>query len=252
VGGKIIKSVDHALQVLELFSAENREWGVTEISEALNLYKSTVFDILKTFENRGFMKKDERTQKYQLDIKLMWIISAILKKMNLKEAAIPFMEKISKKYDESVHLSIAVEDKAFSIMMIESTKLLRSIITLGESLPLYCTGGGKLLLAYWPAERIEDYLQKQEFKKMTENTITDVNLLRQELKNILKNGYAINNSEHEAGIKCVAGPIKDFNGKVIATINVTGPTVRMDELLPDIIKDIVESCQAVSELIMKY
>jgi IclR family KDG regulon transcriptional repressor len=253
VEGKIIKSVDHALQVLELFSAEKQDWGVTEISEALNLYKSTVFDILKTFENRGLMKKDEKTQKYQLEIKLMQVISAILNKMNLKQVALPFMEKLSKKYDESVHLTIVVDNKALPIMMIESTKLLRSFISLGESVSLYCTASGKIVLAHWPDEKVADYLQKHELKKNTETTITDINVLKQELNNILKSGYAVNNSEHEAGIKCVAGPIMDFNGKVLAAISVTGPAMRMDELvLSDIAKDVVEYCKAISDMIMKY
>jgi IclR family KDG regulon transcriptional repressor len=251
--GKIIKSVNHALQVLELFSAEKPDWGVTEISEALNLYKSNVFDILKTYENRGLMKKDEKTQKYHLEIKLMQIISAILNKMNLKQVALPFMEKISKKYDESVHLTIVVDDNAFPIMMIESTKLLRSFISLGESIPLYCTASGKVILAHWPADKIEDYLKKHELIKRTETTITDIDLLSEELRKILKHGYAINNSEHEDGIKCVAAPIIDFNSKVLAAISVTGPAIRMNNsVVSDIAKDVVAHCKIISDMIMKY
>jgi IclR family KDG regulon transcriptional repressor len=251
--GKIIKSVDHALQVMELFSAEKQEWGVTEISEALNLYKSTVFDILKTFENRGLMKKDEKTQKYQLEIKMVQIISAILNKMNLKQVALPFMDQLSKKYEESVHLCIAIEDKALPILMIESTKILRSFISLGESIPLYCTASGKTVLAHWPMARIEDYLKKQELYKFTESTITKCDALKEELGEILERGYAIDNSEHEDGIKCVAGPIKDFNGKVIATISVSGPVTRMDKWeLSDIAKDITGYCKNISDMIMKY
>ena len=250
---KIVKSVDQMLQVLELFSADKQSWGVTEISEALHLYKSTVFGILKTFESRGFMKKDDKTQKYQLDIKFMPIISAILNKMDLKQVALPFMDKLSKKYDESVHLTLAVEDKLFPIMMIESTKSLRSFIVLGEGIPLYCTASGKTILAYWPTTKLEDYLAKQDFKKFTETTITDVDVLRQELINILKNGYAVNNSEHEEGIRCVSGPIFNFNGQVLGTISVTGPTIRMNKaVLPDIARDIIEYCKNISDMIMKY
>jgi IclR family KDG regulon transcriptional repressor len=250
---KIVKSVDQVLQVLELFSADKQSWGVTEVSEALHLHKSTVFGILKTFENRGFMKKDDKTQKYQLDIKFMPLIGAILNKMDLKQVALPFMEQLSQKYDESVHLTLAVEDKAFPILMIESTKLLRSFIILGESIPLYCTASGKTILAYWPAKQLDDYLKRQELRKRTETTITDVNGLRRELKNILENGYAVNNSEHEEGIRCVAAPITDFNGKILAALSVTGPAIRMNKaVLPDIIKDLVEYCKTVSNMIMKY
>jgi IclR family KDG regulon transcriptional repressor len=250
---KIIKSVDQVLQVLELFSADKPSWGVTEISEELHLYKSAVFGILKTFENRGFMKKDDKTQKYQLGIKFMPIISAILNKMDLKQVALPFMEMLSQKYDESVHLTLAVGDIAFPILMIESTKLLRSFISLGESIPMYCTASGKTILAYWPVEKLENYLREQDFKKRTETTITDVNVLRQELNNILKNGYAVNNSEHEEGIRCVAGPITNFSGKILAAISVTGPAMRMDKsVVSDIAQDIVECCKTISDMIMKY
>jgi IclR family KDG regulon transcriptional repressor len=251
--GKIIKSLDHALQVLELFSAENQEWGVTEISAALNLYKSTVFDILKTFENRGFMKKEEKTQKYQLEIKFMQIIGAILNKMSLKEVALPFMDRLSQKYDETVHLSVTVDDKTLPILMIESTKILRSFISLGESIPLYCTSSGKMTLAYWPADRLEEYLQRQELHRFTENTITDSDKLREELRNAAARGYAVDNAEKDEGIKCVASAIKDFSGKVIATISVSGPAARMDKWgLENIAKNIVEYCKSISDMIIKY
>jgi IclR family KDG regulon transcriptional repressor len=253
VEGKIIKSVDHALQVLELFSAEKPDWGVTEIGETLNLYKSTVFDILKTFENRGLMKKDEKTQKYQLEIKMMQVFSAILNKMSLKEVALPFMDQLSKKYDETVHLSITVGDKSLPILMIESTKILRSFISLGETFPLYCTSSGKAMLAHWPADRIEEYLQKQELQKFTDNTITDIDKLREELRNTAARGYAIDDAEKDEGIKCVAGPIKDFNERVIATISVSGPSVRINKVgVANIAEDVVEYCKSISKMIMKY
>jgi IclR family KDG regulon transcriptional repressor len=253
VEGKIIKSIDHALQVLELFSADKPDWGVTEIGEALNLYKSTVFDILKTFENRGFMKKDEKTQKYQLEIKMMQVFGAILNKMSLKEVALPFMDQLSKKYDETVHLCVTVDDKVLPILMIESTKILRSFISLGESVPLYCTSSGKVMLAHLPAEKIEEYLKKQKLRRFTENTITDSVKLREELRNIVARGYAIDDAEKDEGIKCVGGPIKDFNGRVIAAVSVSGPSERIDKLgLTNIAKDVVEYCKSISDMIIKY
>jgi IclR family KDG regulon transcriptional repressor len=253
VEGKIIKSVDHALQVLGLFSAERQDWGVTEIGETLHLYKSTVFDILKTFENRGLMKKDEKTQKYQLEIKLIEIIGAILNKMNLKQVALPFMEQLSKKYDESVHLCLAVDDKALPVLMIESTQLLRSFVSLGESVPFYCTASGKIMLAHWPQDKIEDYLKKQDLHKFTENTVTDRDLLKEELGRTRARGYAVDDSEMDEGIKCVAGPIKDYNGRVIATVSVSGPVFRIEKLgLTAIVADVVTCCKAISDMIMKY
>jgi len=245
---KIIQSIDRALQVLELFSLEKPEWGVTEISKALNIYKSNVHNILSTFAEKGFVKKDSKTDKYKLGIKFFELGSVVIKNMDLRKIAHPYIEKLSKEFNETVHLGILDEGRVVSIEREESDKGLCSHIEIGKRTPLHCTAVGKAIMAYLSEEEINFIIKEKGLEKFTENTITNKEELEKEFLKIRKQGYAVDNMEHEEGVRCVAGPIRDYNGKVIASMSISGPAFRIDESnIPNIAKKVKEYCDCISE-----
>jgi DNA-binding IclR family transcriptional regulator len=245
---KIIQSIDRALQVLELFSLEKPEWGVTEISKALNIYKSNVYNILSTFVEKGFVKKDRKTDKYKLGIKFFELGSVVIKNMDLRKIAHPYIEKLSKEFNETVHLGILDEGRVVSIEREESDKGLCSHIEIGRRAPLHCTAVGKAIMSYLSEEEINLIIKEKGLEKYTENTITNEEELEKEFKKIRKQGYAVDNMEHEEGVRCVAGPIRDYNGKVIASMSISGPAFRIDESnIPNIAKKVKEYCDCISE-----
>ena len=245
---KIIQSIDRALQVLELFSLEKPEWGVTEISKALNIYKSNVHNILSTFAEKGFVKKDSKTDKYKLGIKFFELGSVVIKNMDLRRIAHPYIEKLSKEFNETVHLGILDEGRVVSIEREESDKGLCSHIEIGRRTPLYCTAVGKAIMSYLSEEEINFIIKEKGLEKYTENTITNKEELEKEFLKIRKQGYAVDNMEHEEGVRCVAGPIRDYNGKVIASMSISGPAFRIDESnIQNIAKRVKEYCDCISE-----
>ena len=125
---KIIRSIDRTLQVLELFSLEKPEWGVTEISKALNIYKSNVHNILSTLAEKSFVKKDSKTDKYKLGIKFFELGSVVIKNMDLRRIAHPHIEELSKEFNETVHLGVLDKGRVVSIEREESNKSLCSRI----------------------------------------------------------------------------------------------------------------------------
>ena len=245
---KTIQSIDRALQVLELFSLEKPEWGVTEISKVLNIYKSNVHNILSTFTEKGFVKKDSKTDKYKLGIKFFELGSVVIKNMDLRRIAHPYIEKLSKEFNETVHLGVLDEGRVVSIEREESNKGLCSHIEIGRRAPLHCTAVGKAIMAYLSEEEINLIIKEKGLEKYTENTITTKEGLENEFKKIRKQGYAVDNMEHEEGVRCVAGPIRDYTGKVIASMSISGPAFRINESnILDIAKKVKEYCDSVSE-----
>lgn len=245
---KIIQSIDRALQVLELFSLEKPEWGVTEISKALNIYKSNVHNVLTTLAERGFVIKDSKTDKYKLGIKFFELGSVVIKNMDLRKIAHPYMEKLLKEFNETVHLGILVEGEILSIEQEESDQSLSPRIFIGKRTPLHCTGVGKAIMAYLPKDKFAFIIKEMGIPRYTENTISNEEELEKELEKIRKQGYAVDNMEHEEGVRCVAGPIRDYTGKASASLSVSGPAFRINENdIPNIAKKVKEYCDCISK-----
>jgi len=245
---KIIQSIDRALQVLELFSLEKSEWGVTEISKALNIYKSNVHNVLSTLAGRGFIKKDPNTEKYSLSIKYFELGSIVIKNMDLRKIAHPYIEELSKEFNETVHLGVLDKGRVVSIEREESDKSLCSHVEIGKRTPLHCTAVGKAVMAYLSEDEINLIIRGKGLEKFTENTITTKKGLENEFKKIREQGYVVDNMEHEEGVRCVAGPIRDYTGKVIASMSVSGPAFRINESnIPNIAKKVKEYCDCISE-----
>jgi len=244
---KIIQSIDRTLQVLELFSIEKPEWGVTEISKALNIYKSNVHNVLSTLAERGFIKKDPKTDKYKLGIKFFELGSIVIKNMDLRKIAHPYIEELSKEFKETVHLGVLIKGEIISIEQEESNKNLYLRIIVGKKAPLHCTAVGKAIFAFLPKDEASLIVKEKGLEKFTENTITTKEDLENEFKKIREQGYAVDNMEHEEGVRCVAGPIRDYSGRIVAGMSVSGPAFRIDEgNIPNIAKKVKEYCDSIS------
>jgi IclR family transcriptional regulator, KDG regulon repressor len=222
-----IQSVDRALQILECFSNGEKELGVTEISRMLSLHKSTVFGLLATLENRGYMEQDLSSGKYKLGMKLFELGARVQNNMDIAEIAKPYLEDIVKKYNETVHLVMNDKGQAVYIDKVEGSTSMRMYSQLGKRPPMYCTGVGKSILAFMPQEYIDDYLSNEDLKKLASNTITDVDGMNKELEKVRSQGYSIDDEEIEDGLRCVAAPIFDHKGDVAGALSIAGPTSRM-------------------------
>jgi len=245
---KIIHSIDRALQVLELFSLEKPEWGITEISKALNIYKSNVHNVLTTLAEKGFVIKDSKTDKYKLGIKFFELGSIVIKNMDLRKIAHPYIEELSKEFNETVHLGVLDKGRVVSIEREESDKSLCSHIEIGKRTPLHCTAVGKAIMAYLSEDEINLIIREKGLEKFTENTITTKKDLENEFKKIRKQGYAVDNMEHEEGVRCVAGSIRDHTGEVIASMSISGPAFRINENnISNIAKKVKEYCDYISK-----
>lgn len=219
------KSLHKALLILNCFT-EKQELGVTEISDKLGLYKSNVFNILDTFKKMDYVEQNEETGKYRLGIGVLRLSRALGDSFSITKIALPYMQQIANETNERVYLGIPREDE---VLYLDATypsndiRLMRSL--LGETAKMYCTGIGKAMMAFLPERVVEEYLDKP-LERYTEMTITDPKELRKELAVTRARGYAVDNMEHEFGVKCVGLPIFDRAGNIYAAMSVSGPSLR--------------------------
>jgi IclR family transcriptional regulator, KDG regulon repressor len=221
-----IKSLKRSIQILNSFTLQKKELGITELSKKLNLHKSTIHRILVTLEDENIVMKNKISQKYRLGMKLFEYGNITIDQFEIKKYALPIVEDLAKKTEESIDLNIIIDDKRVSVEKIESLHEIRAIIQLGRSLPLYCGGSGKAILAFLPASKIERIISKENLISLGPKTITDQSILREHLKEIRKNGYAQSFEERVSGSSSIAAPIFDYKGNVIASISISGPITR--------------------------
>ncbi|MDO4291916.1 MAG: IclR family transcriptional regulator [Eubacteriales bacterium] len=223
-----VKSLYKALEILNCFVKKPR-LGVTELSEMLDLNKSNVHNILTTFKAMDYVEQDEESGKYCLGVGIFQLCQAAGDRFSIRSIAMPFMQEIADMTGEMVYLAVPHEDEVIyleAIYPVESFNLMRVI--LGERARMFCTGIGKAMLANMPIQIQEEYISRP-LPSYTENTITDQDELRRELARIREKGYAVDNMEHEFGVKCVAMPLFGRKGTVEGAISVSGPSLRFSE-----------------------
>lgn len=221
-----VKSLVKALSVLECFSLEQPELGISEISRTLGLQKSTVYNILSTFQKCGYLTKNPQTSKYALGLKVLHLAYIVSSHHGLRDMFLPYLTRIARETKETCYFGILDERE---VLYIETASPLQqqSRNILGERAPLYCTGLGKAMLAHLPESEIEIILSAP-MRAFTGFTVTDPAALRQQLEEVRSNGYAVDNMEHEFGVRCVAVPVFGSSGQVMAAVSVSGPSPRFD------------------------
>jgi DNA-binding IclR family transcriptional regulator len=238
-------TLNKALSLLDLYK-EHEELGITEIGQLLSLGKSNVFRIVITLEHWGYLEKTGGL-KYRLGTTIAYLGSLVLERQELIAIARPFLKELRNTCHETTHLAVLAPDLYATFLVKE---LARSSIqmasTVGMKMPAYATANGKVLLAFSDAALIIKYLDTFELTKKTANTITSGTSLQKVLQEIRHNGYAIDNEESEKGLTCYAAPVRNIQGKVIASISISGPTFRMAENKEFLIRHIIKTAREIS------
>ncbi len=203
--------------------------ALKDLSASVDLHKSTVHRLLSTLLIKGYVTKDDDTGKYRLTMKLFEISGRVVDKLNVLSVARPYLNQLAELTGESVHLAVRDGTMILYIYKEDSSSLsIRMGSYVGLRNPMYCTGLGKAILSCLPIEEVKEIWNSTEIKPFTEKTITNINELEEELSLIRKRGYAIDDEEHEAGLRCIATPIKDFSNNPIAAISVSSTVSRLN------------------------
>ncbi|TEU12081.1 MAG: IclR family transcriptional regulator [Anaerolineales bacterium] len=222
-----LRSVDRAIAVLKAFSEEKPELGVTELSRQLKLPKSTVYRLLASLHREGIVDQDPETEKYRLGIELVHLAGLVLKQIDVRQVARPYLQSLAEASEETVNLTVLTGDgKVINIDGISSPRMVRNVGWIGREMLPHCISSGKALLAYLPQQRLERILARG-LPRFTEKTIVDPIRLREEMKKVRQQGYAVAQEELEIGLSAVAAPIWNHEGEVVAAASVSGPSFRL-------------------------
>ena len=224
-----IKSIEKALDLLELLSDNKKEMGITEIGKELHMGVSTVYRILTTLKCRGYIVQSQQTSKYMLGAKLFILGCKVQNTTNLIKLVTPFLQRLSENTNETINFAILEGREAICLYKIESKETLKAGIEVGTKLPAHCISLGKVLLAFLPEQEFRGlYNNNEKLPTFTPNSISSVEELNKCLKKIKKQGYAIDEEEFKIGVNCLGVPIINNEGKAIASISVSGPVSRFD------------------------
>jgi len=224
---KEIATINHALDIIESFDADRTELGVTELSAKLGLSKNNVFRLLATLESKGYIEQNHVTEDYRLGPRILEIGQVYPNRLGLLKVAHPLLEELVKSCDEAAYIGVLREGDVVYLDLVQTSHPLRLRSRVGLRLPAYCTALGKVQLAYESNDRLEEILAKTTFKRFTPHTIASKEELLRNLKEVAETGVALDLEEWELDIRCVAAPVRDYTGRVIACINISAPAIRM-------------------------
>ncbi len=222
----IVQSVDRALTLLELVSEYNQGISFTEICNKVDLHKSTVHRLLKTLIYKGFVMQDS-DNKYNVTFKLFELGTKKIEGLDILAVSKPYTRALMEIINEVVHLVIRDESDIVYIDKVEADNTIRMASSIGQRRPLYCTAVGKSILAFQTYEDVAKIWESSNVKKLTKNTIVNFIDFVNELEKIRMQGFAEDNEENEADIRCIGAPIFNRDGEVEGAISISGPSIRI-------------------------
>jgi IclR family transcriptional regulator, KDG regulon repressor len=221
-----ISALQRGLRILHLFSESQRGLTAKQVAGLSRLPVSTVHRFLANLVTSGFLNRDSEGI-YCLGIACFSIGQAAAGQLDIRHLSLPYLRELNQQTRETIHLTVRHGLSAVYVEKLDSPEPLRIYSRIGASVPLHCTAVGKVLLAYMPTDEQEGVLPRLELKRLTSNSVGNLQQLRTELYRVRKNGYASDLEEHELHIRCIAAPIWDYTGNVQSSLSITAPAFRM-------------------------
>src|SRR5579863_4523770 len=221
-----ITALQRGLRLLHIFSESPHGLTAKYVAERSRLPVSTVHRFLANLESAGFLNCGGDGI-YHLGIACFATGQAALGQLDIRRVSLPHLRELNQQTRETIHLTVRHGLSAVYVEKLDSPEQLRIHSRIGAAVPLYCTAVGKVMLAHMSDEERERVLPLLGLKRLTANTVGNLQELETELYRVRKNGYACDLEEHEMHIRCVAAPIWDHTGSVQSSLSITAPLVRM-------------------------
>ncbi len=247
---KIIKSLEKGLDILFLFTDTKPLLTAEEISEMSGFPKSTTYRLLNTMKKRELIEVDSVTGQNKLGVKLLRLHSTILNSLDIAVRSLPYMQKLAEISGETSQLLLLSKNRAMCIEKAESAQALRVMPDKGALIRLHSGASGKAIMAFLTEEEQDRIIKEEGLKPYTGNTITDPVVLKERLKVVREQGYALSTGEITIGTNAVAVPIYDFRHQVTASISLAGPRERFDrERIMSVLPRLIDAaCKISNEL----
>ncbi|WBB54433.1 IclR family transcriptional regulator [Verrucosispora sp. WMMD573] len=243
-----IQSVSRTLRILDAVAAKPRGLTLQAIARAVEANVTTVHNFLATLVHEGYLAQERSRGPYTVGPRLLALANTIgVVHQELTSVALPWIERFRDQVDETLHLSVLVGREATDILFIESSQSVRFTSSVGKRMPLHASAAGKILLAWRPPGDVDGLLDAT-LPAYTTETVTDRTELDQHLAEVRDRGYAVNLGELDPSVRCIAGPIRDRNGQVVAALSMSAPVFRFPDNSVHALQDLMaRTVRAISD-----
>lgn len=241
-------AAERALNILEALAEQTGGLTHSEISRQLRIPKSSASYLLRTLEQRGYLRRERTTGKYHLGLKVLSLTRGVLTGLDIRELALPVLRSLVQRIQLTSHLAVLDHGQAVYVEKAEAPSFIKMDTWVGRRMDVHSTSVGKALVAWLPKAEVEAILREHGLRKRTPKTITVTAKFLRELDKVRAQGYALDDEENSLGVRCVAAPVFDSLGKVQAAVGVTGTINQVDKArLPKIAALVQEAARKISQ-----
>lgn len=224
-----VQSLTRALALLEAVARSHDGLTLTELSQTVGLPPSTAHRLLTTLQQLRFVRFDSLASVWQIGVQAFIVGNAFARTRDVTMIARPYLRRLMEESGETANLYLAEEGEAICMGQVESRQMMRAIARPGGRVKMHCSGAGKAILAWLPEREVGKILERHGLTPFTDRTLTTPKALRAALDEIRARGHAIDDEEHEVGLRCVGAPVLDEHGLPLAGISISGPTARIPD-----------------------
>lgn len=242
-----VQSVNRALDLLQAFPKYGPEIGLSDLARRLQLNKTTTYRILRTMERQGFIARSPDGRSYRLGIRLFELGTYFQGQLDARRLSMPFLVEVTDRTREATFLCIREGIEALCIERVEAKHGNEYFaLRIGGRQPLHCGGASRVLLLSLNDQEIEDYAAQTGLKPLTPHSITTLDQLKEDISRTRTQGYAFSNEDVTLGIAAIGAPIRDYSGKVIAAVSVSGMAQSFRERLAELSFEIIRTASLIS------
>ncbi|WP_328885234.1 IclR family transcriptional regulator [Streptomyces sp. NBC_00316] len=225
--GRIVPAVTRALDILELFLSGDGTYSAPEVTQKLQLPRTTVHELLTTLAARNYLVPvPGQPGRYRLGVRTYQLGSRYAEELDVAAEGQQVAREVAETCDETVHVALLEHTDVIYIAKVDSTHAVRMVSAAGRRLPAHCTAVGKMLLASLLPAELDSRIDGRELVAMTPDSITDPDALREALDSIRNRGMATEHRESNPDVSCVAAPVRDSTGQVVAALSISVPMIR--------------------------
>jgi DNA-binding IclR family transcriptional regulator len=242
-----LQSLDRAVAVLELLGESEGPLGLADVCERMSLHKSTAHRALMVLERTGLIERTAENR-FRLGLKLYELGSRAVEQIDLRARVHPWFRRLSAQVGETVHLGVLQKASVVYLDKVEpSNRKVWLASRVGASNPVHCTAMGKAMLAFLPPDEAGEIIARIRFTRLTPRTLCTPEALQRSLDRVRQRGYAIDDEEVEAGVRCVGAPILNDARRPVAAVSISGPASRItQQSVPEMAEHLLRCCREIS------
>lgn len=222
-----VQSIARAFAILEEVARDREGVALADLSKRVGLHNSTTFHLVKTMVSLGYVRQIKDTKRYRIGRPLFALAAGALDEMEMVSMATPVLQQLSLDTGESSHFAVSMNDSVVVLARTDGPGAFQLTERIGIVRPAYCTALGKIILAALRPDQIDRYLQRTDLKPLTERTITDPKTFRREIEEVRRAEIAFDDGEFDPEVRCAAIAVRDFTGRTIGAIGISGPVWRL-------------------------